>query len=199
MLRGAAQRDFLKRHLKDRRRLQINSQVRCRIRFRLLQENPFSIDPRDFITHNINIFMDRLYDVLSSIKKNRRKERVNQCLVTFFPMKMERRSPCGRPEMRNSFISSSEWTINRPTEQVLPSNGFVQTAIATRVGQSFPTGHRTGPGKAQPTQATRPTHRLKRRDELRRLLGTGTTESGRNGAGIGIRRSYRVEQLSKRP
>ena len=73
MLRGAA-RDFLKRHLKDRRRLQINAKYAAVLDFDSFQEDPFSIDPRDFITHNTNIFMDRLYDVLSSIKKNAGKK-----------------------------------------------------------------------------------------------------------------------------
>ena len=74
MLRGQ-QREFLKQHLKDRRRVQINTKYAAVIDFDSFHEDPDSIDPRDFITHNFSLFMDRIYVVLSSIKKNSAKKR----------------------------------------------------------------------------------------------------------------------------
>ena len=73
MLRGAS-RDYLRQHLKDRRRLQINTKYAAVVDFDSFQEDPFSIDPRDFITRNFSLFLDRMYDVQASIKKNADKK-----------------------------------------------------------------------------------------------------------------------------
>ena len=69
MLRGAS-KDFLIQQRKERRRLEINTRYAAVVDFDSFQEDPYSIDPRDFITRNFSVFMDPLYGVVSSIKTN---------------------------------------------------------------------------------------------------------------------------------
>jgi hypothetical protein len=72
-LRGG-QRAFLREQLKARRRLEINAKHAATIDFDSFQEDPLSIDPRDFITHNFSLLMDRLYRAIPSVKRKADKK-----------------------------------------------------------------------------------------------------------------------------
>jgi hypothetical protein len=69
MLRGST-KDVLKKHLKERHRLEINAKYGAVVDFDSFQEDPLSIDPRDFINGNFSLFKIRLYDVLSPTKND---------------------------------------------------------------------------------------------------------------------------------
>jgi hypothetical protein len=69
------QKDFLRKQLKERRRLEINAKYAAVIDFDAFHDDPVSIEPRDFIINSGSLFIDKLSDVISSVKRKAFKKR----------------------------------------------------------------------------------------------------------------------------
>jgi hypothetical protein len=72
-LRGG-QKAFLREQLRSRRRLEINAKHAATIDFDSFQEDPPSIDARDFVIRSFSLFMDRFFRAIPSVKKKADKK-----------------------------------------------------------------------------------------------------------------------------